>query len=58
MDQANEAPLDYYLLPTVDMTRSKLRLSESNGLSLDAYRFDDLAYFFAMSERISILEVA
>ena len=58
MDQANEAPLDYYLLPTVDMTRSKLRLSESNGLSLDAYRFDDLVYFFAMSERISILEVA
>lgn len=58
MDQANEAPLDYYLLPTVDMTRSKLHLSESNGLSLDAYRFDELAYFFAMSERISILEVA
>lgn len=58
MDQANETPLDYYLLPTVDMTRSKLRLSESNGLSLDAYRFDDLTKFFTMCERTSVLEVA
>jgi hypothetical protein len=58
MDQANETPLDFYLLPTADMTLSKLRLSENNGLSLDAYRFDDLAHFFAMCERTSILEVA
>ena len=58
MDQANENPLDYYLLPTTDMTLPKLRLSESNGLSLDAYRFDNLTHFFAMAERISILEVA
>jgi DNA invertase Pin-like site-specific DNA recombinase len=58
MDQANATPLDYYLLPTADMILSKLRLSQSNGLSLDAYRFDDLAHFFAMSERTSILEVA
>jgi len=58
MDQANETPLDYYLLPTADMTLPKLRLSESNGLSLDAYRFDDLNHFFSMAERISILEVA
>jgi hypothetical protein len=58
MDRTNETPLDYYLLPTADMTRPKLRLSQSNGLSLDAYRFDDLAQFFAMCERTSILEVA
>jgi hypothetical protein len=58
MDRTNEAPLDYYLFPTADMTRPKLRLSQSNGLSLDAYRFDDLAQFFAMCERTSILEVA
>lgn len=58
MDQANETPLDYYLLPTADMTLLKLRLSESNGLSLDAYRFDDLTQFFTMCERTSILEVA
>ncbi len=58
MDRANETPLDYYLLPTADMTLRKLRLSESNCLSLDAYRFDDLAHFFAMAQRTSTLEVA
>ncbi|WP_366142043.1 hypothetical protein [uncultured Roseobacter sp.] len=50
--------MDYYLLPTFDMTQSKLRLSESNGLSLDAFRFDDLTHFYAMAVRAPLLEVA
>ena len=58
MGQMNELPLDYYLLPTFDMTQSKLRLSENNGLSLDAFRFDDLSHFFAMAARAPLLEVA
>ncbi|MEP3947972.1 recombinase family protein [Ascidiaceihabitans sp.] len=58
MDQANETPLDYYLLPTADMILPKLRLSQNNGLSLDAYRYDDLTHFFTMCERTSILEIA
>lgn len=58
MDQANKTPLDYYLLPTADMTIPKLRLSERNGLSLDAYRFETLADFYAMAERVSLLEIA
>ncbi len=58
MDQANKTPLDYYLLPTSDMTCPNLRLAESNGLSLDAYRFENLGYFFAMAERTQLLEVA
>ncbi len=58
MGRMNELPLDYYLLPTFDMTQSKLRLSENNGLSLDAFRFDDLAHFFAMAARAPLLEVA
>lgn len=58
MGQMNDVPLDYYLLPTFDMTRSKLRLSENNGLSLDAYRFEDLAHFFNMTARAPLLEVA
>jgi hypothetical protein len=58
MDQANKIPLDYYLLPTSDMTRPNLRLAESNGLSLDAYRFANLEHFFAMAERTQLLEVA
>ena len=58
MGQMNELPLDYYLLPTFDMTRPKLRLAENNGLSLDAYRFDDLSHFFEMAARAPLLEVA
>ena len=58
MGQENGLPLDYYLLPTFVMTKSKLRLSEHNGLSLDAYRFDDLTHFFDMTARAALLEVA
>jgi DNA invertase Pin-like site-specific DNA recombinase len=34
--EMNEAPRDYYLLPSIDMTMARLRLAEQNGLSLDA----------------------
>eukprot|EP00903_Cladosiphon_okamuranus_P020643 g18953.t1 len=37
MDELNEAPRDYYLLPSIDITMARLRLAEQNGLSLDAY---------------------
>ena len=57
MDQANEAPLDYYLLPLFEMTTDRIRLAEENGLMLDAYRFDSLEYFFAMAERVRITEI-
>lgn len=58
MDQANETPLDYYLLPTLEMSLPRLRLALTNGLSLDAYRFDNLDYLFLMAEREPITEVA
>lgn len=52
MDESNQAILDYYLLPSLDMQSARLRLAESNGVSLDCYRFDNLDYLFEMSERI------
>ena len=33
-------------------------LSQENGISLDAYRFDNLDYFYYLAKRISIKEVA
>jgi hypothetical protein len=51
MDSINQSPLDYYLLPTIDLESEKLRLSEENGAFLDTYRFDDLGFFFGMAER-------
>ena len=47
----NELARDYYLLPRLDMGDAVLRLCEHNGLSLDAYRFDDLSAFHRMATR-------
>jgi DNA invertase Pin-like site-specific DNA recombinase len=58
MDEANEAPLDYYLLPLFEITTGRIRLAEENGLMLDAFRFDSLEFFFAMAERVRITEIA
>lgn len=58
MNQSNEQPLDYFLLPSLDMTEPHLRLAEHNGVSLDAYRFDALEPLFGMAARVSLLEVS
>ena len=58
MDAANNAPLDYYLLPLFDMATDRIRLAEGNGLMLDAFRFDTLDFFFSMVERVRITEIA
>ena len=58
MDEMNEAPRDYYLLPSIDMTLDRLRLSEQNGFSLDAYRFETLDFFYALAGRARIAEAA
>jgi len=54
----NTSILDYYLLPHCEFNSSLIRLSQDNGVFLDAYRFDTLNYLYYLSERISILEVA
>jgi DNA invertase Pin-like site-specific DNA recombinase len=64
MDPANECPVDYYLLPMIDVGRGpqgcridRLRLQEDNGIYYDAYRFESLSYFMEMAARVKI-EVA
>jgi DNA invertase Pin-like site-specific DNA recombinase len=58
MDAKNEKPLDYYLLPALDIENPRRRIAEYNGRALDTYRFDTLEPFFLMTERIAIPEVA
>ena len=58
MDRPNRVPLDYYLLPRIDMTVPRLRLAEHNGLSLDAYRFETLDPLYGMGARVRLREVA
>ena len=54
MEETNRSPMDYYLLPFIDMTFDKLQLAEENRLHLDAYRFDNLDFFFEMAEQVNI----
>ncbi|MGD9738425.1 MAG: recombinase family protein [Parvibaculaceae bacterium] len=58
MDPENRSVADYYLLPWLDMSVSGLRLSEDNGMSLDAYRYETLDALYALAARVSLLEVA
>jgi len=58
MDATNSRPIDYYVLPSTDISGEKLRLAETNGLFFDSYRFDDLDYLINMSRRVHIREVA
>ncbi|HEU5047351.1 MAG TPA: recombinase family protein [Rickettsiales bacterium] len=58
MDVNNQKPHDYYLLPTLDMESTQIRMAEYNGLALDAYRFDELEPFFLLTERSAIAEAA
>ena len=58
IDEVNEAPRDYYVLPNIDMTFGKLKLAEQKWLALDAYRFDTLDFFYGLASRARIAEVA
>ncbi|MBL8570267.1 MAG: recombinase family protein [Phreatobacter sp.] len=58
MDRGNVSPLDYYLLPRLDMTEPNLRLAQNNGLSLDGYRFETLDFLFSLAARAQFEEAA
>jgi DNA invertase Pin-like site-specific DNA recombinase len=58
MDSANRAPLDYYLLPRIDIASAKLTLAEENGLALDGYRFETLDAFYQLLEPVTVTEAA
>lgn len=58
LDSNNKDPLDYYLLPALDMSLPRLRLAENNGISIDSYRFESLEAFFDLAARVNLSEVA
>jgi len=58
MDAANEAPHDYFLFPSLDVTPGCLPLAEENGIFVDAYRFDTLEFFIGIAAQVRIEEAA
>lgn len=52
MDSANLAPLDYYVLPSLDVKEARLRIKEDNGLFIDGYRYESLDYFFGIAQTV------
>ncbi|AOE91050.1 recombinase family protein [Ralstonia pseudosolanacearum] len=58
LDTANQAPLDYYLLPRLDFGLPRISLADHNSFELDSYRFDNLDYLYGMAERSRIRRVA
>jgi DNA invertase Pin-like site-specific DNA recombinase len=58
MAEGNAVPLDYYILPGIDMAEPRLRLAEHNEAGLDAYRFGDLNALYDLTSRVPLKEVA
>ncbi|MDV7272235.1 recombinase family protein [Thioclava sp. A2] len=58
MNENNDTPRDFYLLPSIDMTDARLKMAEQNGLWLDAYRAETLDDFYALAGREKVTEAA
>ncbi|SHN13662.1 recombinase family protein [Rhizobacter sp. OV335] len=54
LDEANERPFDYYVIPAVDRPPSERPLREANSRELDVYRCQDLCLFFALMSRVPV----
>tara|TARA_Y100000815_G_scaffold26976_1_gene22640 strand:- start:4106 stop:5668 length:1563 start_codon:yes stop_codon:yes gene_type:complete len=51
MCEGEKRALDYYVLPTVDMTASQLRVADNNQADIEIYRFDSLEVISQRSRR-------
>ena len=58
LDQPNQSPLDYYLLPRLDFGLPRINLAEHNGIEFENYRFDSLDYLYGMAERTRVRRAA
>ena len=58
MDDSNSAPLDYYVLPSLDVASSRLRLASENFVGIDAYRCASLDYFVGMAQQVPVESAA
>lgn len=57
LEPGEQAVKDYYLLPAIGISESKLRLMENNGSGLDIYRFETLDALFDLAKRAFVREL-
>jgi hypothetical protein len=51
LDADNACELDYYLIPRLDLPHEEIRLYNRNSSDFECFRFDDLNFFYGMSQR-------
>ncbi len=51
LEQDNQTPLDYYLMPRLDFGQAHVNLADQNAIEFESYRFDTLDYLYGMAER-------
>ena len=54
LNHYNEGALDYYLLPWLDLPKNHLAIDARSALQFEAFRFDDLQFFYGMAARVQI----
>jgi len=58
LDYTNEAELDYFLLPGLDLPSREIRMCNRNSAHFECFRFESLSFFYAMFERVGIWKKA
>lgn len=58
LNHSNDGVRDYYLLPRIDFSQSRISLREQNAIELDSYRFESLDHLYGMSAQIGLKGVA
>ena len=58
LDHANQAALDYYLLPRLDFGQPRISLADRNAIEFDCYRFETLDYLYGMAARSRLRRAA
>ncbi|WP_230940734.1 recombinase family protein [Burkholderia diffusa] len=58
LNESNENPLDYYLLPRLDFGQPGISLADHNRIEYESYRFENLDYLYGMAERYRLRRAA
>jgi len=55
LNDTNQAELDYYVMPALDLAGPALSIFSRRESSLDCFRFDSLDFFYGMAERMQVV---